>query len=213
VEDVASVWNQEKKMDIKQLPNFEKELRGMREAVGEMLSRFRDLHSPIRESQARMPEASKQLRKVNDQTEAAASRVLDVAEALSDRDTVLINKLCDAAKIAETNACTELAGRITDCRELAELNQNDSFAIMEALQFQDITSQQLAHTMDLLHDIEVRMDVLMAMMDGDGEASQRLVNSDAGNTQKSYDPNAEFAVGKSGQADVDSLISSLKSGG
>jgi chemotaxis regulatin CheY-phosphate phosphatase CheZ len=200
-------------MDIKQLPNFEKELRGMREAVGEMLSRFRDLHSPIRESQAKMPEASKQLRKVNDQTEAAASRVLDVAEALSDRDTVLIDKLGDAAKIAEANACTELVGCIDNCRTLAELNQNDSFAIMEALQFQDITSQQLAHTMDLLHDIEVRMDVLMAMMDGDGEARQRLADSDAGSTQKSYDPNAEFAVGKSGQADVDSLISSLKSGG
>jgi len=198
-------------MDVKSLPNFEKELRGLREAVGEMLNRFRELHSPIRESQEKMPEASRQLRKVTDQTEAAATRVLDVAETLNDRDMTMIQCLNEAKAQAEKNGITVLVKKIDECRDLAEQNQNDTFAIMEALQFQDITAQQLAHTMDLLHDIETRMDILTAMMDGDAKAKDRLHEAENDKEVKAYDPHAEFSVGKSGQADVDSLISSLKS--
>ncbi len=195
-------------MTTKKLPNFEKELRGLREAVGEMLQRFRDLHSPIRESQEQMPEASKQLRKINDQTEAAATRVLDVAELLCERDTTLIKQLTETTAEAEKAGLAEFVKQLNNSKELAEQNQNDSFAIMEALQFQDITSQQLAHTLDLLDDIETRMDILLAMMDGDDQAKNKLKDGDP--KEKAYDPNAEYSVGQSGQADVDSLISSIK---
>jgi chemotaxis regulatin CheY-phosphate phosphatase CheZ len=198
-------------MGTQKLPNFESELRGLREAVGEMLMRFRELHNPIKESQEKMPQASRQLSKINDQTEAATTRMLDVAEAITDRDTVMLKQLNSAKEAAEKNGALDLVEKIISCQNLAEQNQNDAFAIMEALQFQDITSQQLVHTMDLLQDIETRMDILLETMDGKTEAKEKLQKR--GTRKKAYDPNAKFAIGQSGQANVDSLISSLKSKG
>ena len=196
-------------MGTQKLPNFESELRGLREAVGEMLMRFKELHNPIKESQEKMPQASQQLRKINNQTEAATIRMLDVAEAITDRDTVMLKQLNSAKEEAEKNGAPDLVEKIISCQNLAEQNQNDAFAIMESLQFQDITSQQLIHTMDLLQDIETRMDILLEAMDGKTEAKEKLQKK--GTRKKTYDPKAEFAVGGSGQAHIDSLISRLKS--
>ncbi len=196
-------------MGNQKLPNFESELRSLREAVGEMLMRFGELHNPIKESQEKMPQASRQLSKINNQTEAAATRMLDVAEAITERDAAMLNQLNSAKEAAEKNGALDLVEKIISCQNLAEQNQNDAFSIMEALQFQDITSQQLIHTMDLLQDIETRMDILLEVMDGKTEAKEKLQKK--GTREKTYDPNAEFTVGQSGQASVDSLISRLKS--
>lgn len=195
-------------MPNKQIPNLDNKLRGLRDAMGEMLQGFRELHGPIRESQEKMPEASRQLRRINDETEAATVRVLDVAEAICSRDTTLIERLQAVMDEVQKGAMAEVVEKIASCRDLADQNQNDTFAIMEALQFQDITSQQLAQTMDLLQDIEARMNILLEMMGGkaDPQGPPGTVRKD--NTVD--DPQAKCAVGHGGQADVDSLISSLQ---
>jgi len=193
--------------DKKRKVNFQQELHGLREAVTEMLARFHQIQSPIRESQEKMPVASKRLRKINDQTEAAATRVLDVAEAITDREKSLLDQLKMVKEEAEKSGLHSLAEKITVCQDLAEQNHDEIFAIIEAIQFQDITSQQMSSTVDLLLDIESRMDVLLEMMDG----KKRSVANDKQEKQKvAYDPNAEFSTAKTGQEDIDSLVDTIK---
>ncbi len=193
--------------DKKRTLNFEGELHGLREAVTEMLARFRQLQSPIRESQEKMPMASSRLRKINDETEAAATRVLDVAEAITDREKSLLDQLKMVKEEAEKSGLHSLAEKITVCQGLAEQNHDEIFAIIEALQFQDITSQQMSSTVDLLLDIGSRMDVLLEMMEG---KRQSVVDDKQKKRKAAYDANAEFSTGKTGQEDIDSLIDTIK---
>lgn len=186
------------------------ELQGLREAINNMLLQFNKLHSPIRESQEKMPLASQQLQKITTQTEAATNRVLDTVEAITTRESALIAQLDALHENAGRLGVASLAPEIASCRQLAEQNHNDTFAIMEALQFQDITTQQINRTMDLLQDIGSRLGSLLSVMDVD----QPLEPSKSPQEQSrdgAYNPDAQFKLDQTGQKDVDSLINSIRS--
>jgi len=199
-------------MEIKEslAVSLKKELGSLREAVGNMLSQFREMHSPIRESQERVPLASKQLRKITAETEAATNRVLDVAEGITTREAALIAELV-ALQAGAAPWGEEIANKIISCRNLAEQNHNDAFSIMEALQFQDITAQQMNHTMDLLEDIENRLNALLSVLGG-GKPPVPANGKEQSKTKVAYDPNAKFDLNQAGhQDDIDSLINAYRS--
>ena len=53
---------------------------------------------------------------------------------------------------------------------------NDAFSIMDTLQFQDITSQQMNHAASLLEDIEVKLNKIVQVLEGDlDEVTNRLI--------------------------------------
>jgi chemotaxis regulatin CheY-phosphate phosphatase CheZ len=185
------------------------ELRGLRQSINSMLVQFQRLHSPIRESQEKMPVASQQLQKITAETEAATNRVLDMAEAITGRESTLITKLSALHDQAVRLGAAALDEEISACRALSEQNRNDTFAIMEALQFQDITSQQINHTMDLLQDIESRLGSLLEVVEVDQELSPPPDKPEV-KKQTAYDPNAQFTLDQTGQKDVDSVINSFR---
>jgi hypothetical protein len=123
---------------------------------------------------------------VSSATELAATRMMDGIEtshALLDRLDALDSPARTADSIIEAAA---VRGRIRD----------ELFAVMGSLQFQDITSQQLGHVSQMLHDIERRLHATSSLLSGGrGEAvvitSEQLPTfSESASTQNSFERQA-----------------------
>ena len=84
-------------------------------------------------------------------------------------------------------------------------SQNNAFLIMDALQFQDITSQQMHHASTLLEDIEGRLQHLLSVFDG--EAMPEFEDSEA-KKERAFDPDADLFDGKN-QSEVDTIVSQV----
>ncbi len=93
-----------------------------------------------------------QLQKVTSTTEEATNKILDVAEKL-DEDQMKIIDILD--KLEEMSESDDNRGKIfEELRQKIYQNQDSAFTIMDYLQFQDITAQQIAGAYALLSDTE-----------------------------------------------------------
>ena len=74
-----------------------------------------------------------------------------------------------------------------------------------AMQFQDITSQQICHSIDLLEDLRGHLNQMLALINGE-ELPDSLSSSQRLLIKKVYDPNADYSSKRTEQADVDSIF-------
>ena len=188
------------------------ELKELTVSIQEMVKSFRQLQSPIEESRQRVPEASSQLEKINKQTEEATHRVLDMVEEITNdtadivQDLKVLRRALPATYFKNRSKVRDTFERI---QIKAERGQDRAFAIMDALQFQDITSQQMDHAAHLLDEVETKLHSVMGLFnpEQDGNSEYVLVHK-----KRVYDPNASFNVSSDTQSNVDTLVSSLKNG-
>jgi hypothetical protein len=89
-----------------------------------------------------------QLKKITTTTEEATNKILDVAEELDAEQLVIIEKL-DSLK--SNNNQEDI---IEDIKKMIFKNQDAAFTIIDYLQFQDITAQQISGAYALLSDTE-----------------------------------------------------------
>lgn len=123
---------------------------------------------------------------VSSATEIAATRMMDGLE----RAHALLDRLedLDSPGVARDSVIEAAAVR-------AKL-RDELFAVMGSLQFQDITSQQLGHVSQMLHDIERRLHATSSLLSGGcGEAvvisGERLPTfSESASTQNSFERQA-----------------------
>ena len=87
-----------------------------------------------------------QLKKITTTTEEATNKILDVAEELDAEQLVIIEKL-DSLK--SNNNQEDI---IEDIKKMIFKNQDAAFTIIDYLQFQDITAQQISGAYALLSD-------------------------------------------------------------
>ena len=92
-----------------------------------------------------------QLQKITTTTEEATNKILDVAEKLDSDQNTIISKL-DSLK--SNNTEEELNNKIEDIKQMIYNNQDSAFMIIDYLQFQDITAQQISGAYSLLSDTE-----------------------------------------------------------
>lgn len=121
----------------------------------------------------RLQHTHAKLEEVNMATENAATGILDSLDrAQSYLDTM------DAADATPG----------TDMSDVRDAMRNELFAITEALQFQDITSQQIRHAASVLVELEDKLMALLHMIDISGidDVKAQLHDADKG----TYDPNA-----------------------
>jgi chemotaxis regulatin CheY-phosphate phosphatase CheZ len=98
---------------------------------------------------------------------------------------------------------------IEDLTEKANANLNDAFLIMDSLQFQDITAQQMDHAASLLEDLESKLQQVLITFGGEmGE--EALVAAPSPKKVRAYDPHADLFEKKTAQEDIDSLFKSKK---
>ncbi|MEW6049879.1 MAG: protein phosphatase CheZ [Candidatus Zixiibacteriota bacterium] len=189
---------------------LQSELSSIALSVSGLLEAVRQIREPLVESQQKVPQATNQLDKISAQTEAAAHRMLDVVEHITQREEDVITGLAQLIAMIDARQQADVAMLITAIRQKAESNLNDAYAIMEALQFQDITSQQMNHAASLLEDIEDR---LQNILGGFGPGGSSASGEDPARTRptRAFDPHADLANKQARQTDIDSMFAKAKS--
>lgn len=160
-------------------------------AVLKSLRTSRDLLQKSSVNQLR--QTSAKLQEVTDATEVAATGILDGL----DRSIGMVDQLegLDASGNVEAAA---VRGQLRD-----ELWQAQA-----ALQFQDITAQQLSYAASLLAELEDRMQGLATALEADGFAEGLTADGAARvlASHKAFDPNATMANATGRQALADSIF-------
>ena len=142
-----------------------------------------------------------QLVKITSATEAATTKILDVSDALTEKQNDVIDKL-DA--LLESKP--ELEEKIEDIKNDIYSQQDDTFMILDHLQFQDITSQQLEGAFGMLVQIEEKLLIIANLMEGlDNLTFEKLRARNA-----AYDSDAEFKDQSNTQQNIDSMFKESK---
>ncbi len=183
---------------------IQKELASLTQSVNGLVDNLHRMKSPLVESHDKVPQATNQLDKISQQTEAATNRMLDVIEQITQREQQIITGL---QHIGEEVAGQPAAKKIDELCELANTNMNDAYAVMDALQFQDITAQQMDHAASLLEEIETKLKNILQTMGADAKT---LTQFDTAKKIRTYDPHADLFERKTEQAVIDSLFEKTK---
>jgi len=185
-----------------------RELNDLTSSISKMMELFRQIKQPIQESSEKVPSTTMQLEKVTQQTEKATHKVLDIVELLTNRNSEII-EIChkiDSVLESGSGKAAEVGKLLENIMDNANANLSDTMVIMEALQFQDITSQQIDHAVSQLEDVESKLKTLL-ISTGMAKANE-VVQNDKKN--RAFDPNAKYdADHQNQQREVDDLISSI----
>ena len=186
-----------------------KELGELTSSISKMMEVFRQIRQPIQESSEKVPSTTKQLERVTQQTEQATHKVLDIVEAITNRESEIgesIAKIREMVPDEVWRSDLALNSLYEIIRNNSDSNLNDTMVIMEALQFQDITSQQIEHAVSQLEDVETKLQTLLVTT-GMSKENSRQEN---GKKARAYDPNANYMVDNHNQQEeVDQLISNM----
>ncbi len=177
-------------------------------ALSGLTASFNKLRPPLVESHEQVPQATDQLDKINEQTEQAAQRLLDVVESITQREEAVIADLVKMQELASSIQNSEMLKLVESASAQAKLNLDDAFNMLEALQFQDITSQQMDHAASLLEDIEGKLNGILIIVghtpnDADYKKNKR---------KRAFDPHADMNEKKTNQGDIDSIFETQNSG-
>jgi chemotaxis regulatin CheY-phosphate phosphatase CheZ len=120
------------------------------------------LQNAQRSAVGRLHQTHEQLREVTSTTEGAASEILDAL----DRAQGLLDELDAAAAVPAPATDAEAAALATRGGTARGALRDELFGMMHALQFQDITTQQISYTSGVLTDLEDRLLAIVEMFDG-----------------------------------------------
>ena len=177
-----------------------KSVASLAESVGGLVSSVRGLEDPWRFTQESLPEASNQLAKIIEQTEEATHEILDRLEKVTERDMATIELIENAASAIPPGmqSADAVVARLEEATRNIFESVEDAFVIVQALQFQDITAQQINHASALLATIGDQLGRMLGMI---GEASDIEKTLDG-----SFDPNATFESNPNKQKSVDEIV-------
>ncbi|MBD3258848.1 hypothetical protein GF377_10470 [candidate division GN15 bacterium] len=185
---------------------IQREITELTESISGLVENFKKLKRPLVETSEKVPQATNQLDKISEQTEAAAHQMLDRVEHITQRDEEVLAGLEEIKaslesgdKEAGTKQADDLIAKVND-------NLNDAYMIMDSLQFQDITAQQMDHAASLLEDLESKLRQIVTTVSGP-DAAEELNKAISGEKKdRAYDPHADLFDKKTNQADIDSLF-------
>jgi chemotaxis regulatin CheY-phosphate phosphatase CheZ len=162
-----------------------------------VLSRLRESRAALQRSTVENLQVThEKLREVTSATEDAAIDIMDAC----DRATGLVDELdaIDAQPEPDRPKAAALRGTLRD----------ELFLMMGALQFQDITSQQLTHASSVLMEMEQRLIEVSKLFDlssaTEAMAPRRSV------AQEAFDPNATTRDAEGRQALADEIFTTSK---
>ncbi len=183
------------------------ELEKLTDSINTIMNNMRKMQNPILESREQLPQANAQLDKVSAQTEKAANKMLDLVEQIIDHQEKVVQLSDDLTGFLRRSRARDrdvYRDNVKRINEMAATSQNNAFMIMDALQFQDITAQQVNHASSLLEDIESRLQNLLGVFDG--KDVSELKNMPSSKKERAYDPGADLFEGRD-QKEVDDIIS------
>lgn len=182
-------------ISLSDLPNI---LEQANAQILNVLARLRESRAALQTTALeRLQTTHEKIREVTSATEDAAINIMDAC----DRATQMVDELdtIDQAETPDRGKATEIRSTLRD----------ELFLMMGALQFQDITSQQLAHASSVLVDMEQRLLDVARLFDHNVDASHLLSHNDAPD-EKTYDPNATTRNAEGRQALADEIFMPVK---
>lgn len=179
-------------------------------SVSEIVENFRQLREPIIESRDCVPQATKQIDRISQQTEAAASRMLDRVEGISRREEEMLHGLDALKKQLRQNDTAGAETLIDELYAKAKESGNDAFTIIEALQFQDITAQQMDHAASMLEDLGSRLCEILALFPEGVADGQNQPSPGEQRKERVFDPHADMSDKRALQADIDDMFARNK---
>lgn len=184
---------------------IQQEIEDLAGSISEIVAKFKELHSPLRESSEKVPQATEQLDKISEQTEAATHQMLDRVEKIVQHVEDSKAALNQIKTCISEDRVGDVDGMVDDLIEKANVTCNDAYTIMDALQFQDITAQQMNHAAALLEDIEVKLNSIMGALKGGASVTGKGV-SPTGKKDRSYDPHADLFEKRTDQSAIDDMF-------
>ena len=138
------------------------------------------------------------LREVTSATEVAATDILDAC----DRATGLVDELdaIDDAQQPDRAKAVKVRGTLRD----------ELFVMMDALQFQDITAQQLTHASAVLMEMERRLTEVSKLLDSSFGIDRSAPIVDEPLDDSTFDPNATTLDAEDRQALADQIFTASK---
>ncbi len=164
----------------------------------EVLSRLRDTRTALQSSALQKFQVTQdKLREVTTATEDAATNILDAC----DRAAQIVDALDanDAQAVPNRAKASALRGTLRD----------ELFLMMSALQFQDITTQQLNHASAVLVEMEDRLADIARLFDTSFDEQYRGKRYSAPD-EMIYDPNASTKNIEGRQALADEIFTGIR---
>ncbi|HEY0931744.1 MAG TPA: hypothetical protein VGE27_17605 [Gemmatimonas sp.] len=193
--DVRDVSPAVPTISLADLPNI---LEQANAQILNVLARLRESRAALQTTALeRLQTTHEKIREVTSATEDAAINIMDAC----DRATQMVDELdaIDADAAPDREKASGIRATLRD----------ELFLMMGALQFQDITSQQLAHASSVLVDMEERLLEVARLFDHNVDFTHTLRVSGAPD-EKTYDPNATTRNAEGRQALADELFTSVK---
>jgi len=165
-----------------------------------VLSRLRASRAALQTSALeKLATTHEKIREVTSATEDAATNIMDAC----DRATQMVDELdtIDAAASPDREKAGGIRHNLRD----------ELFLMMGALQFQDITSQQLSHASAVLVEMECRLLDVAKLFDHNADHVQII--SEGGHSapdEATYDPNATTLNAETRQALADEIFTAVR---
>ena len=182
------------------------EMTSLAKVVEQVIAGLRQLKEPLAESRDRVPKATSKLDRIAEQTEAAATLVLDRVEAITQREDQILLAVDRIHEATENRDVGTVLDLIDQVRALATGNRDDAYTIMDTLQFQDITAQQMNHAAALLEEVEERLRTISATVSGPNAQAEPVSSESGSGRPRVFDPHADFADRRQEQKEIDNLF-------
>jgi chemotaxis regulatin CheY-phosphate phosphatase CheZ len=176
--------------------------------IEEVIPLLQTIHVNLHQSTEMIPSASEKLGKVTTATELATTKVMDIVDNVIVRLNTMYTYLGEMEEQVASPAAGDLIIRkISDLRNEVNGSHDDLFSIMNALQFQDITTQQINSIGSVIDTVQTKLYELLKGFDEE-RIALNLKKSE------SFDPNAEFDFDRSAESQrfVDKIIKQKKKG-
>lgn len=164
-----------------------------------VLSRLRETRAALQNSaMEKLQSTHDKLKEVTSATEDAAINIMDAC----DRASQMVDELdaIDSAPEPDRAKGAEIRGTLRD----------EIFMMMGALQFQDITTQQLNHASAVLVEMEQRLLDVAKLFDANGDASELMGRAYDVVDTSTFDPNATTQNAEGRQALADEIFTAIK---
>jgi chemotaxis regulatin CheY-phosphate phosphatase CheZ len=181
-------------LSLAELPNI---LEQANAQILNVLARLRESRAALQTTALeKLQTTHEKIREVTSATEDAAINIMDAC----DRATQMVDELdaIDQEEAPDRNKASDIRGTLRD----------ELFLMMGALQFQDITSQQLSHASAVLVEMEQRLLEVAKLFDHNVEVNT-LFRQGAPD-QQTYDPNATTRNAEGRQALADEIFTTVK---
>jgi len=184
----------------KWLDTINKNIDALSTNLADMFESLHIIAQPIKETTENMPLATDHLSNITKQTELATNQILDKLDAMTERDNEAIEIISsELEKLGDSKNEETLKETMRKLENAFSSDLNDSYEIMESLQFQDITSQRIGFITSLLDGVEHKLNALLHAL-GEVTKLKNIVVRDY------FDPNAEYSDSKERQTLVDKVI-------